>query len=65
MKPIVFETEEGVGSIRLNRPDKFNAFNREMSLMLQETLDECAAQKKIRAAFITGNGKNPSSEWNW
>jgi 2-(1,2-epoxy-1,2-dihydrophenyl)acetyl-CoA isomerase len=57
MEPIVFDTAEGIGSIRLNRPEKFNAFNREMSLMLQATLDECAAEKKIRAVYITGNGK--------
>jgi len=57
MEPIVFETEEGVGCIRLNRPDKYNAFNREMSLMLQAALDKCASQKNIRAVYITGNGK--------
>src|SRR6185369_12216138 len=39
------------------RPDKFNSFNRDMSLQLQEALDSCAAEKNIRAVLITGEGK--------
>jgi 2-(1,2-epoxy-1,2-dihydrophenyl)acetyl-CoA isomerase len=40
----------------LNRPEKFNAFNREMALLLQQELDACR-QNEIRAVVITGNGK--------
>lgn len=57
MESIIFEMEEGVGTIRLNRPGKFNAFNREMLLLLHAILDECASQKKIRSVYLTGNGK--------
>ena len=42
---------------RLNRPEKFNSFNREMALLLQKTLDDCAADKNIRCIYLTGNGK--------
>jgi 2-(1,2-epoxy-1,2-dihydrophenyl)acetyl-CoA isomerase len=56
MKSVLFEMQEAVGIIRLNRPDKLNAFNREMSMLLQKMLDECA-DKKIRAVLLTGNGK--------
>ncbi|MEP6927868.1 MAG: enoyl-CoA hydratase-related protein, partial [Ginsengibacter sp.] len=41
----------------LNRPEKFNAFNREMALLLQEKLDECESNKEIRCVYITGSGK--------
>jgi 2-(1,2-epoxy-1,2-dihydrophenyl)acetyl-CoA isomerase len=34
-----------------------NAFNREMALLLQKVLADCAADKNIRAIYLTGNGK--------
>ncbi|CAN5625032.1 2-(1,2-epoxy-1,2-dihydrophenyl)acetyl-CoA isomerase PaaG [soil metagenome] len=49
--------ENNVLKIRLNRPDKFNSFNREMALQFQLVLDEAAADKNIRAVYITGEGK--------
>ena len=55
--PIVFERIGNVGKITLNRPAKFNAFNREMALQMQEVLDECARAQDIRAVYITGNGR--------
>jgi 2-(1,2-epoxy-1,2-dihydrophenyl)acetyl-CoA isomerase len=48
MLPIVFTIEAGVATITLNRPDKLNSFNRDMALLLQEKLDECAAVHSIR-----------------
>ena len=60
MSSILFEIKNTVGIITLNRPDKLNSFNREMSLLLQEKLDECKS-KEIRAVYITGTGKAFSS----
>jgi 2-(1,2-epoxy-1,2-dihydrophenyl)acetyl-CoA isomerase len=57
MSSIIFEQVNQVGCIKLNRPEKLNAFNREMALSLQEYLDKCAENKDIRAVFITGAGK--------
>ncbi len=57
MSFIIFETRGQVGCITLNRPDKLNAFNRDMSLQFQETLDECKSNTGIRAVYITGAGK--------
>lgn len=51
------KTEGGVLVLQLNRPDKFNSFNREMALQLIAELDKAADQKSIRAVLITGNGK--------
>ncbi|HSU29007.1 MAG TPA: enoyl-CoA hydratase-related protein [Chitinophagaceae bacterium] len=56
MSSILFEIKDQVGFITLNRPDKLNSFNREMSLQLQEALDNCK-DKKIRCVYITGAGK--------
>lgn len=57
MSAILFETREQVRVITLNRPDKFNAFNRDMALELQQRLDEAGTDKEVRAIYITGNGK--------
>lgn len=54
---ILFEHHGGVAKITLNRPDKFNSFNREMALELQRRLDECKNDEHVRAIYITGNGK--------
>lgn len=57
MTPIQFEIKEAIAYIHFNRPEKFNAFNREMALLLQNRLDECASLHEVRCVYITGNGK--------
>lgn len=56
MAPVFFEEKDSIGYITLNRPDKLNSFNREMCLLLQETLDKCKSPG-MRAVYITGAGK--------
>jgi 2-(1,2-epoxy-1,2-dihydrophenyl)acetyl-CoA isomerase len=56
MQPILIEIKNAVGIITLNRPDKFNSFNREMALAFQDALDRCAGND-IRCVYITGSGK--------
>lgn len=57
MSPILFEIQDGIALITLNRPDKLNSFNREMALLLQEKLDECSGSKEVRCIYLTGAGK--------
>lgn len=57
MSSILFTIEGGIATITLNRPDKLNSFNREMALLLQQQLDECASLQAIRCVYITGAGK--------
>ncbi len=61
MSSILFEIKENVGYITLNRPDKLNSFNREMALLMQSKLDECASVKDVRCVYITGAGKGFSA----
>lgn len=56
MSSILFEIKDAVAFITLNRPDKFNSFNREMALLVQEKLDACKTDD-VRCVYITGNGK--------
>jgi 2-(1,2-epoxy-1,2-dihydrophenyl)acetyl-CoA isomerase len=51
------ETIGSIAFIKLNRPEKFNSFNREMALQLQDALDKAEADKTIRAILFTGEGK--------
>lgn len=57
MPSISFEIRDQIAFITLNRPDKLNSFTREMSLLLQNRLDECASLREVRAVHITGAGK--------
>jgi 2-(1,2-epoxy-1,2-dihydrophenyl)acetyl-CoA isomerase len=57
MPSINFEVIGQVGFITLSRPEKYNAFNREMALHLQILLDDCANDNTIRCVYITGAGK--------
>lgn len=57
MASIEFSIENNIAYITLNRPDKLNSFNREMSLLLQSKLDECASLHEVRAVYLTGAGK--------
>ncbi len=56
MSSVLFEIKDAVGFINLNRPEKFNSFNREMALLMQEKLDACQSDE-VRCVYITGAGK--------
>lgn len=57
MSFILTEQKNKVCVITLNRPDKFNSFNREMALQLQAELDKASNDKNVRAIILTGSGK--------
>ncbi len=57
MDSILFEKRDAVALIKLNRPEVFNSFNREMALNLQEALKLCAGDAEVRAVLLTGTGK--------
>jgi 2-(1,2-epoxy-1,2-dihydrophenyl)acetyl-CoA isomerase len=57
MSFILSELKEKVMVITLNRADKFNSFNREMALQLQDALDKAEANENVRAIVLTGIGK--------
>ncbi len=57
MNSIIIKIENSIATITLNRPEVFNSFNREMALLMQQTLDNCANDQNVRAIVITGAGK--------
>ncbi len=56
MNAILFEINNGIATITLNRPDKLNAFNRTMAFAMQQALDDCKSDT-VRCVVITGAGK--------
>lgn len=57
MSSILKEVSNGAAVLTLNRPDKYNSFNRDMALALQGALDECAGDDAVRCIVLTGAGK--------
>jgi 2-(1,2-epoxy-1,2-dihydrophenyl)acetyl-CoA isomerase len=57
MNFITSELKNNVLLITLNRPDKFNSFNRDMALELQNELDQAERNDAVRSIVLTGTGK--------
>jgi len=49
--------EGGVAIVTLNRPDKLNAFNTEMTSALNQIFADLAEDKSVRAILVTGAGR--------
>jgi enoyl-CoA hydratase/carnithine racemase len=53
---ILVDAEDGVGVLTLNRPDKLNAMNRQLSRELQDAVKRMDADDAIGCIVITGAG---------
>jgi enoyl-CoA hydratase len=56
-KTLLYEKEDQVATITLNRPKSLNAINSELLRELDRLLDTIAADDEIRSVIITGNQK--------
>jgi 2-(1,2-epoxy-1,2-dihydrophenyl)acetyl-CoA isomerase len=54
---ILFEVDQGVARITLNRPDVLNSIHTAMSGEMQEALAVVAREREIRALLLTGKGR--------
>lgn len=54
---ILFEINEGVARLTLNRPDRLNSFNVQMHQEVREALAQVAASKEARVLVFTGAGR--------
>jgi len=57
MDPILFTIEDNIAYITLNRPDKYNAVNKDLAMTLQEALVVARDNETVRAIYLTGIGK--------
>ena len=54
---IIYEVEDNVLTITLNRPERLNAFTREMQAEMIDALDRADADDEVRAIIVTGAGR--------
>jgi len=54
---ILYEVEDNILTITLNRPEALNAFNNEMLFELIDACDKADADDDVRAIIITGAGR--------
>ncbi|MFZ4813322.1 MAG: enoyl-CoA hydratase-related protein [Phototrophicaceae bacterium] len=52
-----YSVAAGVATITLNRPDKYNALNSELTAALQKAFRNAAKDANVRAVILTGSGK--------
>ena len=58
---ILYAVSDGVATLTLNNPSKFNAFNFAMARALHAAFDRAESDEKVRAVVITGAGRGFSS----
>ena len=58
---VIYEVDNKIATITLNRPDSLNAFNGQMVLDLREATDAAYKDNSIRCVILTGKGKGFSA----
>lgn len=58
MADLLFDIQDRIATITLNRPDSFNAFSEEMIVNWIRALEEVRDNDDIRAVILKGNGKS-------
>ena len=54
---ILYEKDQGVATIKLNRPEVLNAMNKQLWLDLQAALEDARKDEQVKALIITGEGR--------
>ena len=54
---IIYEIEDGILTLTLNRPEKLNAFTGEMLGEMIDAFDRADADDNVRAIIVTGAGR--------
>ncbi|MCX6667682.1 MAG: enoyl-CoA hydratase-related protein [Euryarchaeota archaeon] len=54
---IIVEKKEGIGVIKINRPNNLNALNKDTIIELTKAVEELEKDKNIKVVILTGEGK--------
>ena len=54
---ITYAVDAGIATLTLNRPDKLNAFNRDMMREMIDAFDKVDSDDAVRAVIVTGAGR--------
>ena len=55
--PVLYELDEGVALITLNRPERLNAWNADLGAAYHDFLDQAEADPTVKVIVVTGAGK--------
>lgn len=55
--PVLYEVDEGVAILTLNRPDRLNAWNSALGTAYHNYLDQAEADPDVRVIVVTGAGR--------
>ena len=55
---VLFEVNNGIALITLNRPERRNSINKDLLINLYNYIEEVSSRDDIKAAVITGQGKS-------
>ena len=56
-EPVLYAVDAGVATITLNRPERLNAWTREMGAAYSDALARATADAEVRAVVVTGAGR--------
>jgi 2-(1,2-epoxy-1,2-dihydrophenyl)acetyl-CoA isomerase len=56
--PVLLRIEAGIAEIRLNRPDRLNAFDVELALAFHEAVETAVRSSDVRAVLVCGEGRS-------
>ncbi|MGA6927676.1 MAG: enoyl-CoA hydratase/isomerase family protein [Desulfosarcina sp.] len=54
---VIYDKQEGVAIVRLNRPQVLNAMNKRLWLDMQTALDDARLDQEVKVVVITGEGR--------
>lgn len=57
-KTVLYEVQEGIAIITLNRPERHNSFCQDLLINLYDSLDQASDDASVKVAILTGNGKS-------
>lgn len=58
MKEIIYTKENGIATVRLNRPGVFNSIDKALAEQWLEALKDASDDESVRVVIITGTGKS-------
>jgi 2-(1,2-epoxy-1,2-dihydrophenyl)acetyl-CoA isomerase len=58
---VIWEQDDGIGRLTLNRPDTLNAWTAEFGAELKSVIEGEASERSVRAVLVTGAGRGFSS----
>src|SRR5690242_9927719 len=57
-RKILFQVDEGIARLSLNRPEKRNALDDELVAEVKNALARCAGDAEVRVVLLTGEGRD-------